>query len=450
MMPRRGVTVTCLFKGKSMPILKLWSSASRFLLAFMVTLGFSRGFTLPLFARSFEKESPRFTHSADLRLLWIDELKRPSKNKEGEPPSTTSTEPLDLGPKGARGLGLEYVKLGLSWHYHESSQLHLNLRPDASLPRGKEGAQSQAVDTRAGDIYKPASPVQLLDSYQLILQLGPSAYLAVGVWEELARYEMSYSPLIAYGLQVKLPEYFSGLKLSWGGQEDKPKLPGSFNSKFAYEIIAIQGDNDRAEYIGGREQPFDQALIVSDPYVGGAARVLWWPFEGNQLSFLFGYGEEGDGPTRSTQTYGDFGLIQQLSSSIRPVLISWNARYMLESFNHSAQDLDSLYQFSFSGTSSIWMLPQHRFLLGAHIGRSERHSSISNSENVLHYGHQMDLGWSYHFAPGLNLQFMLSEEHREVVNENDEIEDAFRSAGEVKKMLRRFAIAIQYQVDQGL
>ena len=403
-----------------------------------------------LLALESKKERPLFTHSVDLRLLWLDDLRRPLKGLNSENDSQGGADAGSENQKGARTIGLEHLKLGLVWQYHETSKLVLNLRPDAVLARDSDGNQNKPVDTRAGDLYKTASPIQLLDSYQMLFYLGPTAHLAIGVWEELVAYEMSYNPLLAYGLLVQLPQYFSGFSLSWGGQGAKPRLPGTFEAKFAYELIFIQGDNDRSEQIGGSNQAFEEAPVADDPYVGGAARMLWWPFEGYRISMLLGYGVEKSGLAKSTQTYGDLGLLQQLSSSIRPVQLNWNARYLLESFEHPNQKLAPLYQFSFSGTSSIWVFPEHRLLLGAHIGRSERHASTPSTENILHYGHQMDLGWDYHFAPGLNLQLMLSEEHREIVRENDQIEDAFRSLQEVKKMLRRFAIAIQYQVDQGL
>ena len=405
---------------------------------------------LQLLAAKDEKEYPSFAHQVDLRMLWVDELKRPLKNLNNDPQPSSNSGDEDQSSHGSRTIGLDQLKISFGWRFHESSQLKLNLRPDATLVRDGESGANRQVDTRAGDVYKKTSPIQLLDSYQAVLVLGPRADLSIGVWEEIVPYELSYNPLLAYGLLVKLPEYFNGLKLSWGGREEKPSLPGSFQGKFAYEIMLMQGDNDRSEQIGGHAEAFEQAPVAKDPYLGGAGRLLWWPLEGYRIGLLFGYGEEGVGPNRSKVTYGDMSLEQQLSGSVRPVQLNWNARYLLESFSGSLQKLEPLYQFSFSGTGSILILPKHRFLLGAHIGRSERHSSTPTAENLLHYGHQMDLGWDYHFAPGLDLQFMLSEEHREILSENDEIEDAFRSDREVKKMLRRFAIAIRYQIDQGL
>ncbi|MFK7824205.1 MAG: hypothetical protein AB8G05_08610 [Oligoflexales bacterium] len=406
--------------------------------------------SLQLIAAEDEKEYPFFSHNVDFSLLWVDELKRPVKglNSDSQPSSSESSDAQVS--HGSRAIGLEHLKIGLAWQFHQNSRLQFILRPDASLARGGENVQNRQIDTRAGDVYKESSPIQLLDSYQAVLVLGAKADLAIGVWDEIIPYEMSYKPLLAYGLQVRLPEYFSGLKLNWGGKEAKPNLPGQFHGKLAYELFLIQGDNDRSEQIGGKTQAFEQAPVAADPYLGGSARLLWWPLEGYRISLLFGYGEEGTGPDRSKVTFGDVGLIQQLSSSMRPVQLNWNARYYLESFTHSVQKLEPVYQFSFSGTASIWVLPEHRFLMGAHIGRSERHSSRANAENLLHYGHQMDLGWDYQFASGLSLQFMLSEEHREILSEDDDVADAFRNDLEVKKMLRRFAIAIQYQVDQGL
>lgn len=403
-----------------------------------------------LLAVESEKEYPHFTSKVDLRLLWFDELKRPLKDIDSGGPVSGSSDSETISSKGPRTIGLEHLKMMLGWEFHQGSRLTLKLRPDAGIDRDGKGTSNMPIDTRAGDVYKSTSSIQFLDSYQMALKLGPSAELAIGVWEQLVAYETSYSPLLAYGLLVELPTYFSGLKLSWGGREHELKVPGIFLSRIAYEVIVIQGDNDRAEQIGGRGQRFDEGPIARDPYLGGAIRMLWWPKEDYRLSLLFGYGREGGENQRSTLTYGDLSFEQQWNRSIRPVQLNWNARYLLESFDDSLQQLDSLYQFSFSATCGIWILKDHRLLLGAHIGRSERHSSPVDVENLLHYGHQMDLGWDYHFAPGLNVQVMLGEEHREIVSENDDIQDAFKSSNEIKKMLRRFAIAIQYQVDQGL
>src|SRR5690606_15190838 len=74
---------------------------------------------------------------------------------------------------------------------------------------------SRETDTRAGKVYREASDIRLLDAYQLTIRPGSGMSLGVGVWEHLSIPAVAYHQILQPGLEVVLPEKFSGLRLRW-------------------------------------------------------------------------------------------------------------------------------------------------------------------------------------------------------------------------------------------
>jgi hypothetical protein len=82
-------------------------------------------------------------------------------------------------------------------------------------------------------------------------------------------------------------------------------------------------------------------------------------------------------------------------------------------------------------------------LLGAHYGASKF------SDKVFADGYQFDFGYKLLMAQNLWLTIFATEEHRELEDRGVAIGAFQKADGETIKVLRRYALEIAYQIDEG-
>ena len=382
-------------------------------------------------------------YSFDMGYLWISGLSRIERADKAEFDPHALTQ--NSNTRGSRTLGLDHLKIALDARLLKESRVHVAFRPDASLPRRSDGTAGIATDSRAGNFYRKKARIELLDHYRLGYNLGNNAEVSLGVFEQLAPAILAYNAILDFGLRVVLPEKYSGVELFW--KQDKHE---NTQSSFDYQFIVYQGREDRSELMESRDKTHDFAQVSKDPFMGAAARISWHIDSNNQMKIMVGYGSEAKGGNKVNELFSELIWGSSWNTTGKRIKFFADVKYNREDWRFSRIGLPSIEQMSLELSTSYKIEDAQEAFVGAHLGRSERHHSSLENKTLVYYGHQIDVGWNYKLGTGLYSQLMISEEHREQINENGEVEDGFGSFDVFQKRLRRLAFGIYYRLDHGL
>lgn len=397
--------------------------------------------------------APSIHFDIDAKLVYIEAFSGGSSSMIE--PNAVIDQGWASKAEPVRTLGLGHMKVGLEYSAAKYSSLRMGLRPDANIDA--DGNANSGFDSRAGSTYRESEKIKLLDTYQLVLNVKDSFRAEVGVFDSFNASYVAFDPLLEFGLNVRFPRKFSGLKLIGNFKNIAPNEAQPVETGLQTELVVFQGDGDRVEESGALEQHFDEAPMARDPYVGGALSNDWTPSAYLRASLLVGFLESAYDPTGlSNESFGAFSLGWDLPFGSRWVKVAFSFRYSKEKWRVDDVDIESLVQQSAALSSAIQMTELSHLHLALHTGRSERHRFSSGVDGTIttdtsrvnpYSGLQIDLGADYVLAERLNLQLALSQEDRTSEDADGGNVGGFDNGTKTEDSIRRLAIGLKYQID---
>jgi hypothetical protein len=356
------------------------------------------------------------------------------------PPSSAS----GVAPK--RTFGLKMLKADLSWTETNRIIFDLTLRPDATLKRYQDQTEeAREFDSRAGEVFKEASPITLLDSYRISILQGESLTYTAGVFESLTPYYIAYPIPLAFGLHTMFPEKFAGLKVAFSTQDEKlPTAQAEARSRNIYSLTVLEGDRDRGELLAPSARTHDRATSASDAYKGVAFSFSHVDASGSEYGFLIGNND-------SKRTFGkESELIAQLFSviplkfKVHMVKLGLDTRYARTSWSQTRQRYHTLEQASGSLSMSYNLHNDQWLALGGHVGSMEKHIPDSTTETDQYRGWQVEMGYIKALSQTTQLSFFANHESRDIYRGSKK-RGGFQDSSEASaSTLKRFAIELSY------
>ncbi|MFW7381839.1 MAG: hypothetical protein ACOH5I_23740 [Oligoflexus sp.] len=383
-----------------------------------------------------------FAYDAELSLVLFDALDPNALSQ------TINQTANSSNGSSSRVLGLRRSVINLSWKHLGISELHLSLRPDAMIQRQNPPANVQReIDTRAGDTYRPAPSLQLLDTYELAIVPGDDFRLGLGVFDNFQALESAYESSLEFGLEARLPQKFAAYFVNWTLKPvDVPRLAGpGLSQSYRFTFWGFEGREDRREQIGSRRLTDDAGPVGQDPYLGGAVSFEAYPVENWQYSIVGGYSDSKVEFGRVSELFAGVAIAWQGDVLKSFSKIHWQSQWARERWRVSQARLAGLQQLSHSLTSRHHLQQNWHLLLGFQLGSSEQHATHDPGERAVSTGHKYDLGVEYLQGNFLSYQFLIATEVRARI-ENGVKDGAFMIDGEAQRRLNRFGLAVSYRI----
>ncbi len=334
-----------------------------------------------------------------------------------------------------RALGLDRARIALDWRTQRTASLALVLRPDTMNEE-----ILREPDRRSGGPYRPEPTLHFLDAYLISIYPATSLATSIGVFEELAPVRRSYAPALDFGLSVRLPARFSGLRLRW---QNANTAPDSAEATAAGTILAdayfLHGDEDRVETQGERGGAFDRAPTARDAHQGGAASLVWIPLNELELSLLWGTLDEKIIGGKRHEVMATFAAVGRFDVGPVPTKASLDVRAVVESWR--GVDEKKREQRSASLTMSAQVMPNMWVLAGGHVGTSDRPNEVEVS------GRQLEIGFLGSFGEELTLEVLVADERREQIDAQGAHLGGFVDPKGDEKKLRRYGLTLAYELE---
>jgi len=355
----------------------------------------------------------------------------------------------------SRGFGLTKARVALHWVHSQKSMLTMVLRPDA-LSRAPDPASGEdrvvrEFDGRAGETYRLAPSLNLLDAYQLHLVAGQSMRLSFGVFESIIDERQSFRTPLEFGLKVQLPEKLSAVSLRWGeGDLSLPTAQRPRPGKWKFELWGWQAHEDRLEAFEPTVTNLDRAPSAKDPYIGVATGVFWRESPLYDISSHIAYGARRQDQQRVEELWLHFRLASELETLGHPLKVAFDLRLLKEDWAGAAADnVRALLQQS-AALNAAWRFQSSSQLLAAlSVGESERHGSNERMGRNTYRGWQSVLGYQYLVGEhcDFGLQYSYEDRRRRGV---DGSSGSFSVAQPDLKSLHRIAISANYMLGASL
>ena len=402
-----------------------------------------------------EQTEPGFSYNMNLDLSYIDLLRRPDTSGGSLPGVISSplhpsalADPSTTQPiTPQRTLGLKEMRMDLSWTEIDKTILELTLRPDAELKRYQDpGEDPKDYDTRAGQVYKSAPAIHLLDSYRLNILQGQSLVFTFGVLDELSPYYTSYPTPLTFGLLTILPQKCSAVKILLKKSQTieptaQPKTPGTIIGS----ITVFEGDRDRGELIYPQSQTYDRASSGFDPYRGIALSIAFIPDSSNEFGLFGGYSDSLDTNSKESENFYQLFASTIIRAQNKPLKISLDARYSRSSWDKTTLNVRTLEQLSASLTASYKLLSDQWVAIGGHIGKSDQHLAADASQADQFRGWQIDLGIIKAVSKTTNISLFVNQEDRKDYNGNLTT-GGFKNDSGTQASLKRLALEFAYSI----
>lgn len=382
------------------------------------------------------------SYGVDAALTYIDVFRRPDPAAVRAP----TNEPLAI--EQPRVLGLKQLKLRLDWATIDGATLGLTLRPDAAnhAQAADAGSPVRETDTRAGDTYRPMPTVRLLDAYQLTIKPGTSLDLSLGVFEQLIADQRAYPEVLGFGLDVKFPAKFSAMRVHYQQNAKDPATAVSAPSTLHADVYVLQGDDDRAEAQGGRDQSFDKAPVARDPYYGAAVQFGWIAGPRFELALLGGYGDSSVAGGRRNEVYMESAATTLLPVAGRDVKFVLDLKDARERWKGDGLSIAGREQRSAGLSTSVPTVPGFWYLLGGRYGVSERPlSDTQQDEKRSVKGFLVETGVLSQVGKGLTIEFMVNQEKRTTIDAAGGKVGAFVDEDGDHGTLRRLGLTLRYE-----
>ncbi len=381
-------------------------------------------------------------YEVDAALTYIDAARRPA------PAAVRQPSPAPAMIEQPRVLGLKHLRVRLDWATTAGASLRLVLRPDAAnhAQAADAGSPVRETDTRSGDPYRPMPTVRLLDAYQLTIKPGTSLDLALGVFEDLVSEQGAYPDVMAFGLEVKFPSKFSAMRVHYQQNAKDPVTAVASPSGLHADVYVLQGDDDRAEAQGGRDQSFDKAPVGRDPYYGAAMQFGWIAGPRFELNLLGGYGDSSVAGGRRNDVYMQGAATTVLPLFGRDIKLVLDLKDAREKWKGDDLDIVGREQRSAGLTSSVLTVPGFWYLLGGRFGSSDRPlSDADQSEKRAVKGFLMETGFLSRVGTGLTLEFIVNQEKRTTTDAAGDRVGAFVDDDGDHGTLRRLGLTLSYE-----
>jgi hypothetical protein len=399
-------------------------------------------------------DSDSINYDIDSRLSYLDGFESPT--------SSSAAMLVEEGSARPRSLGLSKMRLGIEWSNARSSSFRIALRPDVATNRDQDSAESKSkeYDTRIGSTYRSSEGVNFLDEYQIIFHSGKRFDVEVGVFDKLVPDPVAFDQIMEFGLNVRLPRKFSGLKFvgSFLNQSENLAMV-EMQTGLQTTLTVFQGDNDRAELFASDNDRQDRAPHAADPYMGGFAKADWTPSPLLHVSLGAGAIDSAVTPSgKLNELFTIATLGWDLPIGSRWVKAMFSYRSSKESWRVEDDYISDLVQQSAALSLALQMSQRSRFLFSTQVGRSERHKLVSstadgvttekydNSQVDPVSGFSVNMGFDSTISNGLIASFALSHEERTQTIDDEEI-GAFENEDGFQKSLRRIGLTIKYQLN---
>lgn len=405
--------------------------AAKLVCGFLLILTMTRQVLLASQIQVPSRDDHSLDYEGELRFRYYHAFQKGESSAQNDSNKKAPTYPT---------IGLTRAAFRLWWGLFDESSLSLGLRPDA-YPR--ERGLMRDYDSRIGVSYRPEPTISLLDTYQIDALFGPDFKASLGVWDglEIRRWES----LNQFGLLVKFPDKFSGLRLfwqkQWGQNDDNINL---IYNHFA-EFYVYHGRQDRDDMWGENKTGADQSPRTSNPYLGAAVVGGLDMFNNAEMAFLLGQEKRKlVSGINVDEMYGQLCFSQTFFLGPYPLRITFDGRYDSEKFGGSQLNLPSLLQTSFSWLNSFALNERSHIVLAAHVGKSER-ATADDKGVVLYDGHQWDLGYSYRRG-ALGFSILVSQERRSYADQTGVRQEGFQEGSKPFSQYRRIGFEINYQL----
>lgn len=388
---------------------------------------------------------PNVGYNLDLRLGYYNVLQNPFNDSE------TSNSAHSAGTTGQeRTLGLTRARAQIWWWLPGESRLNVILRPDAV----NGGEERSEFDSRAGRFYRKRPKIKLLDAYTLEKQFGDQLSMRVGVIEELVKRRMAYNPVLEFGLEVQLPQRTSAAEIEWRLMQILPDhQPPQPSSGWIFSLIGFQGDQDRAELREFSEESYDETPTSKDPHYGASFSLTRIDGHRNRFSLMVGISDNryievnnnGDiaGTGKRNEVFGQLANEFMLTDVKVPTKFAFEYRLSKEKWKGDSIEVSPRTHQSMALTASLRVGHNKWVLVGGHYGTSKY------SDDVIASGYQGDIGYKFVVAPNLWVTAVSTEEHRQLKDEGRSVGAFQRADGQTKKVLRRYALEVAYQLEEG-
>lgn len=412
----------------------------------------------PVSVRAASASSLSIHYNIDAGLVFIDQLKRPntsgdnipysdqfSSKKDGRQPNRSSQSfQLQESNEGSRTLGLKHFKLDFRIESLEDTALSFRLRPDAPLER-QENSDNSEFDGRAGEVYRAAPAIELLDAYDISLVLGDQARMSAGVFQEIAPLVTSYQSPLEFGLMTITPQKVSGLKLEYETRvPDSPSAQAKIRDGAVYRVWIHNGARDRAEFNQSKSGSYDRAPSGADANMAMALGAQF-DFDQRQNAIVtVGYGDTGisDGHVNELFIQLAYSRVMQLNKFTLKGSI--DSRLSKERWDLESSRRPELEQQSLSLTALFDFGHDYVLAQGLHYGQSDRYWQ-DNPQKETFSGWQIDMGLIHKNFQHLNLGAFLSIESRKSSLPGNS--DGFRSGSDSSSYLMRMALEIGYLLE---
>ena len=402
-------------------------------------------------AEAKDVSEPGFSYNVNLDLSYIDLLRRPDTSGVSLPGAIVSdrkTLPLaDTSSSPQRSLGLKQMRIDLAWEEPEKTILELTLRPDAELRRYQDlGEEAKEYDSRAGQVYRSAPAIHLLDAYRLNILQGKNLSFIFGVLDEITPYYTSYPTPLTFGLLTMLPQKCSAIKILLKKREGlAPTIEPATASTLIGTITVFEGDRDRSELIAPQEKTYDRATSSLDPYRGIAISIANIPDASSEYGVLAGYVDSLAPDGKESENFFQMFASTIIRAQNKPLKISLDARYNRSSWDKTARNIKTLEQVSSSLTFSYKLLSDQWIALGGHVGKSDQHLPTDLTKAEHFQGWQIDLGVIKAISPTTNILFFVNQEDRKDFD-GATTTGGFKNDSGNQSSLRRFALEFAYTI----
>ncbi len=400
-------------------------------------------FTVDLFAQG---SATVLSGSADLSLFYTDGISRPAPSAIGVY-SNAAHVPDSMHAE--RGLGLRHAKIDMSLENQNSSKLYVLLRPDAINTRSDVATETpRETDTRAGDVYRSAPDIRLLDAYQISIRPGTGMSMSVGVWEMLSIPALAYEQILQPGLDVLMPAKFSALRLRW--TKLQPVDPANVEKRqkgFVSDFYIVQGDRDRVEKNSGSRSADDHAPGANDPHFGGALVINWLPADQWSLQVTSGSLTAEDAAGKVNDVFRELNAIWRYSGILHGLTSSLLVKQSKETFRDTAASIDDRLNQSASVLIALGVVPGTSLLTGVSFGKGEwPEEELKPFDNADFDGSQFEIGFQNSPGKDLLLQGVLVQERRLRKEPGTPEIGGYATADGRSREIRRLALQLSYQM----
>lgn len=399
------------------------------------------------------------TYDVGLSLAYIDKLARPGAGAIA--PLAATTGRVTTTP---RALGLERLRVALTWTAVRSTSLSLVLRPD-TVNRAQDASAAGPIrdfDARAGALgsdvsladprrggepYRPAPTIRLADAYAITLHPFSSLAASAGVFESLELPAAAYRTPLPFGLETRFPEKFSAIRARWQRLNTEPATAASLEAGpagLSSNVYVLQGAEDRVESLAARPGSQDRAPVAQDPFLGGAGSVSFAPSNGIELGVLAGYGDAAQA-TGGKRTE----VFAQVASYVKAgnVSLGLDLRYASESWRGAPENFKTRVQTSSKASAAYHLSPRQRLLAGASLGRSDRAALADPAKLAALNGWGAEFGFLSVLGEGLEISVIAAHERRERKESGDEAGAFIDADGKDHATLRRIGVTLAYQLN---